>query len=148
MFVLYPSITSMCSQSAPSERIHSQSLFKLQKSAERMEGAIRTIVTSRCNCGRHPWIFKLKMEMTDSPTKSPKSPNFDRSPRDRADLPSAVAVEGDAVTSGASASGAGGSLFVGKLAFDCRTRELEDLFGKYGRITRCDIKRGRILNCF
>lgn len=33
-------------------------------------------------------------------------------------------------------------LFIGRLAFDCRTRELEDLFGKYGRITRCDIKKG------
>ena len=41
-------------------------------------------------------------------------------------------------------NGGSGSIFVGKLAFDCRTRELEELFGKYGRITRCDIKKGII----
>ena len=39
---------------------------------------------------------------------------------------------------------AGGSLFIGRLAFDCRTRELEDLFGKYGRLTRCDVKKGKL----
>lgn len=34
------------------------------------------------------------------------------------------------------------ALFVGRLPRDCRPRELEDLFHKYGRITRCDVKRG------
>lgn len=34
------------------------------------------------------------------------------------------------------------ALFVGRLPRDIRPRELEDLFHKYGRITRCDIKRG------
>lgn len=35
------------------------------------------------------------------------------------------------------------ALFVGRLPSDCRARELEDFFGKYGRLTRCDIKRGK-----
>lgn len=34
------------------------------------------------------------------------------------------------------------ALFVGRLPRDVRPRELEDLFHKYGRITRCDVKRG------
>jgi RNA recognition motif-containing protein len=34
------------------------------------------------------------------------------------------------------------ALFVGRLPRDIRPRELEDLFHKYGRITRCDVKRG------
>lgn len=32
------------------------------------------------------------------------------------------------------------SLFVGRLSRDARSRDLEDLFGKYGKLTRCDIK--------
>ncbi|KAG0319698.1 hypothetical protein BGZ99_004964 [Dissophora globulifera] len=34
------------------------------------------------------------------------------------------------------------ALFLGRLAHDTRSRDLEDLFGKYGRVTRLDIKRG------
>ena len=79
------------------------------------------------------------MDMSDSPSKSPKpvnSPTY---------VPAATEsnVSGSAGGDSTAAGGVGGSLFVGKLAFDCRTRELEDLFGKYGRITRCDIKRGK-----
>jgi len=33
-------------------------------------------------------------------------------------------------------------LFVGRLASDTRSRDLEDLFYKFGKITRCDVKRG------
>lgn len=33
-------------------------------------------------------------------------------------------------------------LFIGHLAPDCRVRDLESIFSKYGRLTRCDIKRG------
>ena len=35
-----------------------------------------------------------------------------------------------------------GHLFVGRLAKDVRTRDLEDVFELYGRLTRCDIKYG------
>jgi len=34
------------------------------------------------------------------------------------------------------------SLFVGRLSSDARSRDLEDLFYKFGKITRCDVKRG------
>jgi len=34
------------------------------------------------------------------------------------------------------------SLFVGRLSSDTRSRDLEDLFYKFGKITRCDVKRG------
>ncbi|KAF9354379.1 hypothetical protein BGX34_011037 [Mortierella sp. NVP85] len=34
------------------------------------------------------------------------------------------------------------ALFLGRLAPDTRSRDLEDLFAKYGRVTRLDIKRG------
>jgi len=34
------------------------------------------------------------------------------------------------------------SLFVGRLSSETRSRDLEDLFYKYGKITRCDVKRG------
>lgn len=81
--------------------------------------------------------------MSESP-KSPRSPlHEDRgSPMNSTtDTPAIAPASG---ASSAAASGTGGSLFVGRLAFDCRPRELEDLFGKYGRITRCDIKRGKI----
>ena len=77
--------------------------------------------------------------MSESP-KSPRSPLRD----EPINSPVAVASGSASPAAGtAPASGTGGSLFVGRLAFDCRTRELEDLFGKYGRITRCDIKRGK-----
>ncbi|KAG0220000.1 hypothetical protein BGX33_010575 [Mortierella sp. NVP41] len=36
------------------------------------------------------------------------------------------------------------ALFLGRLTPDTRSRDLEDLFGKYGRVTRLDIKRGAI----
>lgn len=34
------------------------------------------------------------------------------------------------------------ALFIGRIPSDCRPRELEDVFAKYGRINRCDVKRG------
>ncbi|KAG0011441.1 hypothetical protein BGZ81_002183, partial [Podila clonocystis] len=34
------------------------------------------------------------------------------------------------------------ALFLGRLTPDTRSRDLEDLFAKYGRVTRLDIKRG------
>lgn len=34
------------------------------------------------------------------------------------------------------------ALFVGHLPFDTRASELEDIFSRYGRITRCEVKRG------
>jgi len=34
------------------------------------------------------------------------------------------------------------SLWIGRIAPDTRSRDLEEVFGKYGRITRCDVKRG------
>ncbi|KAG0256945.1 hypothetical protein BG011_004242, partial [Mortierella polycephala] len=34
------------------------------------------------------------------------------------------------------------ALFLGRLTHDTRARDLEDLFNKYGRVTRLDIKRG------
>jgi len=34
------------------------------------------------------------------------------------------------------------SLFVGRLSSDTRPRDLEELFYKFGKITRCDVKRG------
>lgn len=34
------------------------------------------------------------------------------------------------------------ALFVGRIPHDTRVRELEDVFVKYGRIIRCDVKRG------
>ena len=34
------------------------------------------------------------------------------------------------------------ALFIGRIPFDTRVRELEDVFVKYGRIIRCDVKRG------
>jgi arginine/serine-rich splicing factor 1/9 len=35
------------------------------------------------------------------------------------------------------------SLYVGNLPRDLRSRELEDLFEKYGRIRYCEVKSGR-----
>lgn len=64
---------------------------------------------------------------------SPKSPELER------ELKSPERVE---ESKPAISSATGCSLFVGRLAYDCRTRELEELFGKYGRLTRCDIKKG------
>jgi len=34
------------------------------------------------------------------------------------------------------------SLWIGRISPDTRARDLEDVFGKYGRIVRCDVKRG------
>lgn len=34
-------------------------------------------------------------------------------------------------------------LFVGRLDKGTRTKELEDIFGRYGKLMRCDIKFGR-----
>jgi arginine/serine-rich splicing factor 7 len=34
------------------------------------------------------------------------------------------------------------ALFIGRIPMDTRVRELEDVFIKYGRIIRCDVKRG------
>ena len=37
-----------------------------------------------------------------------------------------------------------GSLFVGRLSKSCRVRDLEDVFEPYGRMSRCEIKYGRL----
>lgn len=34
------------------------------------------------------------------------------------------------------------ALYVGRLPFDVRTREVERLFDKYGRLVNCSVKRG------
>lgn len=34
------------------------------------------------------------------------------------------------------------SLFVGRLPPDCRPQDLEEVFYKFGKITRCDVKKG------
>ncbi|OMH84664.1 Serine/arginine-rich splicing factor [Zancudomyces culisetae] len=39
-------------------------------------------------------------------------------------------------------SSGGSQLFVGRLPRDIRSSELEDLFSRYGKLSRCDIKRG------
>ncbi|ORX80901.1 hypothetical protein BCR32DRAFT_17380 [Anaeromyces robustus] len=38
------------------------------------------------------------------------------------------------------------ALFIGRLQTDVRPRDLEDVFYKYGKIQRCDIKHGRSFN--
>ncbi|RKO90959.1 hypothetical protein BDK51DRAFT_28604 [Blyttiomyces helicus] len=45
--------------------------------------------------------------------------------------------------SGPGPSGNGAALFIGRLPADVRSRDLEDVFFKFGRILRCDIKRGQ-----
>ena len=37
------------------------------------------------------------------------------------------------------------ALFIGRIPMDTRVRELEDVFIKYGRIIRCDVKRGKLI---
>lgn len=83
-------------------------------------------------------VYFIKMDITDSPINSSKSP---RSPF--REISAAAAINETGSSAASVSAGNGGSLFVGKLAYDCRPRELEELFGKYGRITRCDIKRGK-----
>ena len=39
-------------------------------------------------------------------------------------------------------SGGDNQLFVGRLPRGSRSRELEDVFYKYGKMTRCDVKQG------
>ena len=34
-------------------------------------------------------------------------------------------------------------LFVGRLPLGCRTRDIEDIFYRYGKMTRCDVKQGK-----
>eukprot|EP00124_Ichthyophonus_hoferi_P005561 Ihof_evm2s839 gene=Ihof_evmTU2s839 len=34
------------------------------------------------------------------------------------------------------------ALFIGRLGPEIRTRDLEDVFGRYGRLVRCDLKNG------
>lgn len=41
-----------------------------------------------------------------------------------------------------SMSGGDNQLFVGRLPRGSRSRELEDVFYKYGKMTRCDVKQG------
>lgn len=40
------------------------------------------------------------------------------------------------------------ALFLGRLTPDTRSRDLEDLFAKYGRVTRLDIKRGNLIRLY
>ena len=35
-----------------------------------------------------------------------------------------------------------GGLFVGRISPNTRTSDLEDAFGKYGKITRCEVRTG------
>ena len=35
-------------------------------------------------------------------------------------------------------------LFVGRLPRGTRARDLEDIFYKYGKMTRCDVKQGEL----
>ena len=35
------------------------------------------------------------------------------------------------------------ALFVGRLSFDCTSRDLEDHFHKFGTIDKCEVKHGR-----
>ena len=37
----------------------------------------------------------------------------------------------------------GGHLFIGRLSKNARTRDIEEVFETYGRITRCEIKYGK-----
>lgn len=39
-------------------------------------------------------------------------------------------------------SGGDNQLFIGRLPRGSRSRELEDVFYKYGKMTRCDVKQG------
>jgi len=40
------------------------------------------------------------------------------------------------------------ALFVGRLSNDARSSDLEDVFSKYGRITRCEVKPGFVFFSF
>ena len=33
-------------------------------------------------------------------------------------------------------------LFIGRLPLGCRSRDVEDIFFRYGKMTRCDVKQG------
>lgn len=41
-----------------------------------------------------------------------------------------------------------GCLFIGRLSKNCRVRDLEDVFEPYGRMSRCEIKYGKIITQF
>lgn len=43
-------------------------------------------------------------------------------------------------------SGGDNQLFIGRLPRGSRSRELEDVFYKYGKMTRCDVKQGETLD--
>ncbi len=36
-------------------------------------------------------------------------------------------------------------LFIGRLPRSCRERDLEDMFERYGKLLRCDMKTGKLL---
>ena len=42
--------------------------------------------------------------------------------------------------------GDAGNLFVGRVSKNARAKDLEDVFGTYGRMLRCDIKYGNTNN--
>ncbi len=42
-------------------------------------------------------------------------------------------------------SGSANQLFVGRLPRGTRARDLEDIFYKYGKLSRCDVKQGENL---
>lgn len=35
------------------------------------------------------------------------------------------------------------ALFIGRIAREATPKDLENLFGKYGKMTRCDLKKGK-----
>lgn len=36
-------------------------------------------------------------------------------------------------------------LFVGRLPRECKERDLEDIFYRYGKLMRCDVKTGKLV---
>ena len=38
-------------------------------------------------------------------------------------------------------------LFIGRLPLGCRSKDLEDIFYRYGKMNRCDVKQGNSLLC-
>ena len=36
-------------------------------------------------------------------------------------------------------------LFIGRLPLGCRSKDLEDIFYRYGKMNRCDVKQGNSL---
>ena len=52
-------------------------------------------------------------------------------------------ISGAVCTRGALLVTMSNQLFVGRLPLGCRTRDIEDIFYRYGKMTRCDVKQGK-----